>query len=306
MNKIPIIFFGTHKFAATILEGLINSPLVDVKLVITQPDKPVGREQEVQKSPVKILAEKHGIKVEQPKTLKTYKLQPITYKLAIVAQYGLLIPKHTLEAPEMGTINVHTSLLPKYRGASPIQCALMSGETQTGVTIMKMDEGFDTGPILLQKTVKIDQNDTYLTLDAKLASEGLQALMEALPAYLEGKLTPKPQNTSEATECHQLNRDDGKIDWNSEAQHIYNLYRGLTPWPGIWTSWNGKRLKLLEILPSDIKIESGKVVFTDGKMYIGATNGSIEVIQLQLEGKKPMDVKTFYNGYKTIVDSKLS
>ncbi|MBI5254683.1 methionyl-tRNA formyltransferase, partial [Candidatus Falkowbacteria bacterium] len=189
MTKTNIVFFGTHNFAATILQGLIDSGLFDIQLVITQPDRPVGRKQEMQKSPVKLLAEQHNLTIAQPKSLKTCTLAHLhTCTLGICAQYGLIIPQAILDAPKHGTINVHTSLLPKYRGASPIQTALMNGETQTGVTIMKMDIGLDTGPIVLQKSLDIAQNDTYTTLDQKMAKIAILGLLEAIPGYISGAL----------------------------------------------------------------------------------------------------------------------
>ncbi len=326
-NFAHIIFFGTHNFAATILEGLLKSPFVSVELVITMPDRPVGREQKLQPSPVKILAQKHNIPIDQPQNLKTYQLPATSYKLFVVAQYSTLIPDTLLNVPKYGTLNVHTSLLPKYRGASPIQSALINGEKKTGITIMKMDKGMDTGPILLQKTLKISPDDTYAILDTKLAKIGLQALLEAIPAYIQGEIKPKPQNNSKATVCKQLTREDGKIDWNKSAQEIYNLYRGLTPWPGVWTIWNekprkkaepsrGKRLKLLKIQPASKKMKPGQVAVENDKIFIGCGNSKkltcpakpegrsgIEVLELQLEGKKAMTAKEFLNGYKDIKDA---
>jgi methionyl-tRNA formyltransferase len=294
------IFFGTHKFAVTILQGLIDSPLVEVELVITQPDKPVGRKQELQPSPVKILAEKNNIEVNQPKSLKDYELRTKNWELAITAQYGMLIPENIINTPKFGTLNVHTSLLPKYRGASPIQSAIINGEAETGVTIMKMDKGMDTGDIILQKTLKIAPDDTYPTLDEKLAKTGILALLEAIPGLVSGTLQPQPQDNSKATTCHQLTREDGKIDWNKTTDKIYNIYRGLTPWPGIWTMWNDLRLKLLNIKPSSKKLKPGQVDIENDKLYIGTNNSSIEILELQLEGKQKMDRKSFINGYKEI------
>ena len=294
------IFFGTHKFAVTILQGLIDSPLVEVELVITQPDKPVGRKQELQPSPVKILAEKNNIEVNQPKSLKDYELRTKNWELAITAQYGMLIPENIINTPKFGTLNVHTSLLPKYRGASPIQSAIINGEAETGVTIMKMDKGMDTGDIILQKTLKIAPDDTYPTLDEKLAKTGILALLEAIPGLVSGTLQPQPQDNSKATTCHQLTREDGKIDWNKTTDKIYNIYRGLTPWPGIWTMWNDLRLKLLNIKPSSKKLRPDQVDIENDKLYIGTNNSSIEILELQLEGKQKMDRKSFINGYKEI------
>ena len=201
MKKISTVFFGTHDFAATILEGLIDNPLFDIKLVITQPDRPVGRKKEMQAPPTKIVAEKYNIPIQQPTSLKTYNLKPKTYDLSIVVQYGLLIPPNILNIPKHGTLNTHTSLLPKYRGASPIQSALINGDKKTGVTIMLMDEGLDSGPIILQKETKILPNETYLELDKKLSKISLEALVESIPKYISGNLKPKEQDKSKATFC---------------------------------------------------------------------------------------------------------
>jgi methionyl-tRNA formyltransferase len=303
--NIPIVFFGTHHFATKILEGLIKSPFISIELVVTQPDKPVGRKKEIKPSPVKLLAEKYNIKVEQPDSLKNFNIKENKYKLGIVAQYGNIIPKKIIDAPEFGTLNVHTSLLPKYRGASPIQTALINGDIETGVTIMKMDEGLDTGPILIQKMIEIDPDDTYNTLDNKLSKIGLQALLGVIPGYIEGSISLKQQNDSEASLCKQLDRESGKISWNKSCIEIYNLYRGLTPWPGIWTKWNDKRLKLIKIKPSDKNIKPGEVLTGNGKIYIGCKTNSIEVVELQLEGKKIMKAKEFLNGYKNFAGSTL-
>lgn len=305
-RTISTVFFGTHEFAATILEGLISNPLFLIELVVTQPDRPVGRDQRLESSPVKAIAQKYGLKIDQPENIKNYHLSLITYHLNIVAQYGLRIPKHILNAPQYGTMNVHTSLLPKYRGASPIQSALINGETKTGVTIMLMDEGLDTGPIILQKEIAIALDDTYETLDKKLALLGLDALIEAVPQYVEGKLRPTSQNDSKATTCKKLSREDGKIDWNKSAEEIYNLYRGLTPWPGVWTMLQGKRLKLLNIKPATKTIPPGQVMVENDRIYIGCGKDAIEVLELQLEGKKVMNAITFLNGYKDIEGATLS
>ncbi len=296
-KKISTVFFGTHDFAATILQGLIDSPLFDIQLVITQPDRPAGRKKELISPPTKILAEQHNIPVQQPERLKIEDLRLKTYDLAIVAQYGLLIPKSILDIPKYGTINVHTSLLPKYRGASPIQSALINGEEKTGVSIMLMDKGMDSGPILLQKEIYIAPDDTYLDLDKKLADVGLQALMETILGYIEGSLKPIPQDESQVTLCSKLSREDGEVNWQNTAQEIYNQYRGMTPWPGVWTTWNDKRLKLLKISPAEKSFSPGKVVVDSDKLYVGTSDNSIEIHELQLEGKKAMDSKTFVNGF---------
>jgi len=294
------IFFGTEKFATIILQSLLDNPLFDISLVITQPDKPIGRKKILTAPPVKLFAEKNNIPIGQPESLKSYKLIPHTYDLAIVAQYGLLIPKHIIETPTYGTINVHTSLLPKYRGASPIQSALLNGDVKTGVTIMQMDEGMDTGPLLSQIEITILPDETYLEIDERMAHIGVTALTEAVSAFVAGKLKPQAQDDTKATLCKKLSRDDGKVDWQKITQEIYNQYRAFTPWPGIWTIWEGKRLKLLKISPSERILKPGVVEIFDNNLFIGTQDRSIAVHSLQLEGKPAMDVKIFVQGYKRI------
>ncbi len=298
VNNIKTVFFGTHKFATIILQGLLDNPLFDVDLVITQPDRPVGRKKELTPPPVKVLAEQHNIPIEQPASLKNYEVKDA--ELFIVAQYGLLIPESIINTPTYGTINVHTSLLPKYRGASPIQSALIAGETTTGVTIMQMDVGMDSGDIILQREIDILPDETYLELDERMAHIGVELLNESMPQYISGELKPQKQNESQVTLCSKLSRDDGKVDWNKTTQKIYNQYRGLTPWPGIWTTWEDKRLKLLNIKPGSNKLNPGLVHIKNGILSIGTTDGSVDIFELQLEGKPPMDVETFINGYHQI------
>lgn len=314
---VSVVFFGTHTFAVKILESLLSDKNISVDLVITQPDKPVGREQKLQPSPVKIFAEAHGLKIDQPKSLKSYQVSPFPalggtpptgggpFQLGVVAQYGSIIPKPILESPTHGILNVHTSLLPKYRGASPIQSAIMNGDPETGVTIMQMNEGLDTGPIILQKSLKIGPDDTYAIVDQKLAELGAQALLEAIPAYISGSLQPQTQDEMQVTTCKQLTREDGRINWQKTAQEIYNQYRALTPWPGVWTIWNEQRIKLLKIRPTSQTSKPGLVSVNNDSLIIGSTDGALEIIDLQIEGKKPMDAKTFLNGNKAILHASL-
>jgi methionyl-tRNA formyltransferase len=295
--KIKTVFFGTHTFATVILQALIDDPNISVDLVITQPDKPVGRKKVMTSPPVKLLAEEHAIATDQPDTLKNYDINELSnFDIGVTAQYGLLIPESILNAPKHSILNVHTSILPKYRGATPIQSALIQGETETGVTIMKMGKGLDTGPILLQGSIAIDPDDTYLELDKKLAPLGAELLLEAIPKYVEGSLITQGQDNSLATSCKQFSREDGKIDWNKTATDIYNQYRGLTPWPGVWTMWKDKRLKLLRISPAEKNISAGKIEVDDDKLYIGTSKNSIEIHELQLEGKSSMDSIIFLQG----------
>ncbi|PIR78151.1 MAG: methionyl-tRNA formyltransferase [Candidatus Magasanikbacteria bacterium CG10_big_fil_rev_8_21_14_0_10_36_16] len=296
-KTVKIVFFGTHSFASVILQSLINDKRFEIEKVITQPDKPVGRKQILQKSPVKILAEEHGLEIEQPENLKNYELKTLNSELFIVAQYGLLIPESILNIPKFGTINTHTSLLPKYRGASPIQSAIFNGDTKTGVTIMLMDKGMDSGPILSQKTVKVLPDETYIELDAKMAQIASQLLLDTIPKYIDGEIKPQIQDEAEVTFCKKLDRDDGKIDWKKSTTEIYNQYRAFTPWPGVWTTWNNKRLKFLAIKPTDKKIEAGQVQIENDTIYIGTAQSSLEILELQLEGKPAISSKVFINGY---------
>ncbi len=303
--QTKIAFFGTQEFAATILAGLLNDKNISVEMVFTQPDRRVGRKQVLDESPVKKLALQHNLNIVQPESLKNYQLQTTNYTLAIVVQYGLIIPKHILDAFPTGVLNVHGSLLPKYRGASPIQAALINGETTTGNTIMLMDEEVDHGPILAQGEVVIAPDDTFTSLAQKMAAAGSTLLLATLPKYIAGSLTAQPQNHSEATFCGLLNKDDGKIDWSKSASEIYNLYRGLAPWPGIWSLWNDKRLKLLKIVPAEKNLPTGEVRVENKKIFVGCGEKSIEVLELQLEGKNPMSAEMFSNGYKNFDKTKL-
>lgn len=307
MQKYSVIFFGTHEFAVTILKKLLAAENIEVVHVITQPDEPVGRKHILTPPPIKILAASKNIPVSQPTSLKSFVL-PVTetpVDLHIVAQYGKIIPKNIIEAPKFGTLNVHTSLLPKYRGASPIQFALVHGETETGVTIMKMDEGMDTGPTLLQKKISIFPDETYLELNDRMADLGATALLETIPQYIDGTLKPVLQNENEATLTKLLSREDGKIDWTKTSQQIYNQFRGLTPWPGIWTTFEGKRLKLLTLRPSEKNLLPGVIGSENNLIYIGTSHGSIEVHELQLEGKNPLSAKDFLSGYQHFVGAQV-
>ena len=298
MSKTKTIFFGTQDFAATILQGLLDSDTISVEMVFTQPDRKTGRKQTVEESPVKKLAKKYNIPVEQPESLKNYSLPLTPYSLGIVAQYGLILPKKIIDSFSKSMINVHGSLLPKYRGASPIQAALINGEKETGITIMVMDEKMDHGPILSQKEMRIDPDDTYTTLAFKMAAEGLILLLNTLPEWLSGNLKAQPQDESQATFTKLLTKEDGLVDFNKTNEEIYNQYRSLIPWPGVWCNRNGKRLKLLKITKSEKTLPVGEALAENKHIFIGCGSGSIEILELQLEGKSAMDAPTFLNGYK--------
>lgn len=306
-----IVFFGTENFAAAMLAALLDNQNFEVVAAVTAPDRPVGRHQILQKSPVKILAEKYSLKIFQPESLKNFTdFTTLDFGLNVVCDYGLIIPKEILDVPKFGSINIHPSLLPKYRGPSPIQTALINGDKKTGVTIMLMDEKMDHGPILAQKTVSVGPDDTYPQLSQKLAKEAQILLLNTLTEWIKGQITPKPQAEAEVTFCHIFKRDDGLIDFKKTAVEIYNQFRGLTPWPGIWFNWQGKRVKLLQIKLANLKApqglprlsstgaSAGEFVGVSGKLFLGCRGGSLEVLELQAEGKKAMNAKEFMNGYK--------
>lgn len=278
-----IVFFGTPELSLPTLEALIKH--YTVVGVVTQPDKPVGRKQVLTSPPVKLLAQQHGIPVFQPRSLKQNKesgqaflaefkaLQP---DVVILIAYGKIIPKEILEIPKFGFINIHVSLLPLLRGASPIQSAILHGFTTTGATVMLMDEGMDTGPTLSQREVAIDPQETSITLHDKLKTVGAELLIETLPQYLSGELQPQQQDESQATYCKLIDKTDGEIDWSASAVDIDRKIRAFTPWPGAYTFCNNKRVKLLQA-------------------HLSPTQ-ELMIDHVQPEGKKPMSYADFLRG----------
>ena len=280
-KEIKIIFLGTPEFGAIILEGLIKSGHKPF-LVITEPDKPIGRKQIVTPPPVKVLAGKYNIPVVQSAKISEYtqEIEKLRPDLIIIAAYGQIIPKVILEIPKYGCLNVHPSLLPKYRGPSPIQSAILSGEEKTGVTIIRISEKLDAGSILSQQEIELDQKETFESLHDKLAEVGTRLLIETIPRLLAGKLPPLPQDETKATYAKILKKEDGKIDWKKSPKEIERQVRALNPWPGTYTLYNGKRLKIL------------KAEVVGGKLMIR---------ELQLEGKKPTTFEDFLRGHPNYV-----
>jgi methionyl-tRNA formyltransferase len=295
---ISVNFFGTHNFAVEILKTLIASGLFEIKTVVTAPDRLVGRHQKLQSSPIKLLAQKHNLSLEQPAVLKKPALKLPKTQLNIVCDYGLILPGELLSTAEQGSINIHPSLLPLYRGPAPIQNAILNGDQETGVTIMLMDEEMDHGPILAQKTLAIKPDETYPELAWRLVQIGGELLIKTLPDYLDNKIKPKPQDHKKATYTKMLKREDGKIDWTQSAKEIYNQYRALEPWPGVYTA-EPVRIKLLKIKPGEKTNKApGEFITDNKKLAIACGNGqSLEILELQPEGKKPMDPSAFRNGY---------
>ncbi len=308
-TTISITFFGTDQFAADVLAPLIDSGLFTFKAIVTQPDRPIGRSREIAPAPVKELGRTHNIPVIQPPTLKSPEtiasIPPAD--LFLVFHYGLIIPPELLSIPKYGTLNLHPSKLPSFRGASPIRSALINGDTETAVTVMLMDDKMDHGPILATEIIAIDPDDTNDSLTTKITPRGSALLLKTIPRWVNGDIRPEPQNHAAATFCTLVSRDDGQIQWHTSAATIYNLFRGLSPWPGIWTELQGKRLKLLIISPA-VTTQSaapGTIIAESNRLYIATGQGVIEVISLQLEGKKAMTANQFLNGYKHLIGTTL-
>lgn len=304
--KVRVVFMGTPTLSATLLSALLEKEY-NVVGVVTKADKPVGREKELTKSPIKELAESKGLPLLQPEKMDVAAIAAIRdWKpdLIVVAAYGKILPKELLDIPGFGCINFHTSLLPLWRGASPIQNALLAGATETGVTIMLMDAGMDTGDILTQKTIPIEPDDTTPILTEKLLIAGTALLLETLPQWIERRITPTKQNNEDATLCQLIERSDGQILWSDDAESIYNRYRALYPWPGIFTFYkkndNLLRLKLLRITyqkqNAQLVQPLGTVFEIGEKIGVQTSNGIIFLEEVQLEGKTPTPIREFLNG----------
>lgn len=298
-----IAFMGTPDFSVDCLKALAESKH-EIVGVFCQPDKPVGRKQELTPPDVKVEALKHGYTVYQPTSLRNGKgveiLSEIKPDLVVVVAYGKILPDDFLSYPKYGCINVHASILPKYRGASPIHYAVLNGDSETGVTVQQMDSGIDTGDILGIKTCSIDINDTTERMYEILAPLGAEVLMETIDLIEKGKATPVPQNEDEATHVGLLSKDMSAVDWSKSAFEIHNKIRGLYSWPGASTVLGGKTLKLHSSVLCDKKGHNipGEVVEAKGRILVCCgDNNCIELKTVQLEGKKRMDAKVFLNGY---------
>jgi len=306
------IFFGTPEFAVPVLKILATLPCLKLKAVVTQPDKPVGKKQIITPPPVKIASEKNKIPILQPEKIKTKefeeKMLELNPDIAIVVAYGKIIPKNLLNIPKHGWLNVHASLLPKYRGASPIQAAILNNEETTGVTLMKIDACLDSGPILYQKRLTLEPNDNFQTLHDKLSRLGAELINKTLLDYLEGKIKPQAQDNSQATETKIIKKEHGRIDWSKPAEFIERQIRAFTPWPGAFCLWNDKRLKVIEAVISDDKIElsPGQTKKTDNAVIVGCGQDNLELKVVQLEGKKQQPISNFLKGYSEFGQTKLS
>ena len=311
---MKVIFMGTPDFAVGTLEALIEAGH-EVVLAVTQPDKPKGRGKEMQYTPVKECALKHDIPVFQPRRVREEEcieeLRKYNADIMVVVAFGQILPKEILEMCTYGCVNVHASLLPKYRGSAPIQWAIIDGEEVTGVTTMQMDEGLDTGDMLLKTEVTIEPKETGGSLFDKLADAGAKLCVETLEALQNKTVTPIPQGETTTAYAKMLDKQLGNIDWNKTAVQIERLIRGLTPWPSAYTNWNEKVMKIwdAEVSAIDIETEDAKpgtiVKVEKDAFYVQTGEGLLKVCELQIPGKKRMDAGAFLRGYQVKVGEKL-
>lgn len=306
MAALRIIFMGTPELAAASLAALLRQPAFEILAAVTQPDRPKGRELKLQPSPVKLLAVSAGLTVLQPEKARDEKLigelRALAPDLIAVAAFGQILPKTILDLPRWGCLNVHTSLLPKYRGAAPIQWAILNGDAETGVTIMKMDVGLDTGDILTQRTTPIRDEDNAATLHDRLAQLGAELLVHTIPDYVAGKLQPQPQDAARATHVAKLKKEDGRIDWQQPARAIWNRIRAFTPWPGAFTFLPGQpQPQLLKIWGAEIISRPGNAgeILQAEKIgiIIGCGEDALRITSLQREGGRRMSAAEFLAGH---------
>ncbi|MCU1307663.1 MAG: methionyl-tRNA formyltransferase [Acidobacteriaceae bacterium] len=311
---MDLIFCGTPKFAVPTLELLVKEGF-RVRLVVTQPDRPRGRGMEVTHPQVKQSALVHGLPIVQPEKIKTNaefraQLEAIAPQAIVVVGYGRIIPPWMLDLPPLGNINLHASLLPKYRGAAPIQWAIANGETVTGNTTIRLDSGLDTGDILLQEETAIMPDDDAVTLAPRLAQSGAALTVKTLRGLEDGSIRPVKQDASHSSLAPILQKEDGRILSSRTATDIFNRLRGFQPWPGAFTTFRGKNLSLVAAKPyptqSGLSLSPGELLYKDERLFLGCAEKSIlEIKELQLEGKKRMSARDFANGYKPVLHEKL-
>lgn len=310
LSSLNLVFCGTPRFAVPALAALVDAGF-RIPLVVTQPDRPRGRGMELAFSPVKEAALKLSLPVTQPEKIKNNEefraqLTAIHSDAIVVVGYGRIIPQWMIDLPRLGNINLHASLLPKYRGAAPIQWAIARGESVTGVTTMRIDAGLDTGDILLQKEIPIEPGDTAETLGPRLAAIGAHLTVETLNGLQAGAIRPQPQNHALATLAPILQKEDGRMDFSLSAQEIYNRLRGFQPWPGAFTSFRGKALNVWQAKPVERRVAGGELLVEKDRLIAGcAQSTSLELLEVQPEGKKRMTAKAFIQGYRPHSGEKL-
>jgi methionyl-tRNA formyltransferase len=296
------VFFGTPAFAVPCLDALCD--VAEVVAVVCQPDRPSGRGLELTAPPVKQRALDRGLPVVQPTKLRNGEfaawLREQHVDVALVVAYGRILPKDVLEAPRLGCVNVHASLLPRLRGAAPITWAVVRGEPETGVTLMQMDEGMDTGAILERFVTPITENETAGELSERLSALGALAVRKGLPIVMHGGYVPEPQDSAQATLAPMLKKDDGRMDFGKSARSVHDHVRGMSPWPGAWTKLHGKTIKVHATSVTDVparSAEAGRVVFADKtRVVVACGERGVSLLRIQLEGKKPIAAGDWFLG----------
>jgi len=312
MNKVKVILMGTSEFAERVFRKAypVMRDKLEIIAVFTATDKPVGRKQELLPSPVKKWALENNLKVLQPDKIRKpewiKKIRELAPELIILTAYGQIIPKEILNIPKYKALNIHPSLLPRYRGASPIQSAILNDDEKTGVSLMIMDKEMDHGEIISNSKIEISNKTTYKNIEKELASIGAELLIKTLPDWIDGKIQAKEQDHSKATFCKTIKKEDGKIDWNKSAKKIDGQIRAYEEWPNAFTFWDNKQLKILEAEISNKNTEHklGKVFLDENKnLCVQTKNGILILKNIQLEGKKSMQARNFINGYPEIIGS---
>jgi methionyl-tRNA formyltransferase len=296
-----VVFLGTPEFAVPSLLALARQH--ELVAVYTQPDRPKGRGNQLAESPVKIVAKQIGIEVRQPERIRRPEnlepLQAWAAEIMVVVGYGQIIPRNIIDMPRYGILNVHASLLPKYRGAAPIQWAIAHGESETGVTIMQIDAGLDTGDMLLKARLAIGPSETAPELSARLAPLGADLLLEAIRQIDTGLAQPEKQRNEEATLARILKKEDGLVDWRRSAAEIYNLWRGFNPWPGAYTVFRGQQISITGARLAEGKPGiPGRLFAQERRLFVSCGDAALELLEVQLAGKKRMSVEAFLNGYQ--------
>ncbi len=315
MTPLRTVFMGTAELACASLEALVRAPDLTVAAVVTQPDRPRGRDLKLQPSPVKQVALRHHLPVLQPERARAEsflaQLRELRPDIIAVAAYGQILPKAILELPRFGCLNVHTSLLPKYRGAAPIQWAILNDESDTGVTIMKMDEGLDTGGILRQEATPIRADDNAQTLHDRLAQIGAALLVPALRDVAAGKLAPRPQPAEGASHARKLTKEDGLLDWTQPARTLWNRARALVPWPGAFTHLPAQpqphTLKIWRAEVAEGTGAPGEILRADKTgVVVACGRGSLRILELQREGGRRMNTGDFLSGHSLVAGGKFN